>query len=96
MTEVDLNPIVEDYMRRLAAALERAPAAVRNELTTEIRGHIEEARADLVDETPADVLNILDRVGEPSQIVAIALDEARPRRRLWRRPVTWGGCPPSC
>jgi hypothetical protein len=40
---VQANPLVEDYLRRLDAAASSLPPHRRDELITEIRGHVEEA-----------------------------------------------------
>lgn len=75
MTAAHADQIISGYMRRLDAELESLPRARREELTEEIADHIEQARHELTDETDADLLTILDRVGEPAEIAG----EARSR-----------------
>ncbi len=53
----------------------RLPTGRRDEITADIREHITEARAGLAEETDADVLDLLDRVGHPADIAK----EARER-----------------
>jgi len=64
--------LVDDYLARLDTALATAPADRREEVVGEIRSHIAEERAKLVDESDTDVLNLLDRVGDPAEIAATA------------------------
>lgn len=80
--------LVSDYLERLNAALADVPPDRRNEIVGEIRSHIEEQRAALHDETDADVYNLLERVGEPSELATAARSESRspaePRRERGR------------
>jgi HAAS domain-containing protein len=78
MTAVHGNQIVAGYLKRLEAELAWLPAGRRKELTGQITDHIDEARGQLVDETDADLLSIIDRLGEPDEISA----EARARFQL--------------
>jgi len=78
MTAVHADQIVSGYLKRLEAELAWLPAGRRKELTGQITDHIDEARAQLVDETDADLLSIIDRLGEPDEISA----EARARFQL--------------
>ncbi|TMG40146.1 MAG: hypothetical protein E6H92_03300 [Chloroflexi bacterium] len=50
------------------------PQANRRELLADVSSHVEEARRQLTDETDADILNILDRLGEPSAVAADAAE----------------------
>jgi hypothetical protein len=75
MTAVHADQIVAGYLKRLEAELEWLPASRRRELTGQITDHIDEARGQLVDESDADLLSIIDRLGEPEEISA----EARAR-----------------
>jgi hypothetical protein len=67
----------DDYLRRLDAAASALPAHRREELVSEIRGHLQEAlrQAPAGDETA--VRNMLERLGPPEEIVA-ATDPAAP------------------
>jgi uncharacterized membrane protein len=62
--------LVEDYLERLDRELGDLPRERRRELAEELSGHIAEARADLDEETEADVRNLLERVGDPADIAA--------------------------
>ncbi len=78
MTAVHADQIVAGYLKRLEAELAWLPASRRKELTGQITDHIDEARGQLTDETDADLLSIIDRLGEPDEISA----EARARFQL--------------
>ncbi len=66
--------IVEGYLARLEAEGAVLPADRRRELIADVRGHITEARAGLEQETDADLLNVLDRLGQPAELVRAAMD----------------------
>lgn len=70
MTAVHADQIIEGYLARLEVAMGAAGPAARADLLAEVTSHITEARAGLANETDADVLNILDRLGEPSLLAA--------------------------
>lgn len=74
MTSPKGDAIVEAYTKRLKASLASLPAARRKELTVEISDHIAQARAQLSEESEADVLTILERLGEPEEIASEATD----------------------
>ena len=73
MTAPRADEIVAGYLARLAAALAPVPEARRLELLDELREHIAEARQALSVETDADVLNILDRLGDPADVAGAAV-----------------------
>jgi hypothetical protein len=75
MTAPHAQSIVDGYLRRLDDELRPLPSRRRQEIAEDIRAHIAEARTALAEESDADVLNILDRLGEPAEIAA----EARER-----------------
>ena len=79
MTPVKLDEIVDDYMKRLEASLASMPPGRRKELTLEISEHIAQARSQLKAETEADVLTILERLGEPDEIAVEARDGVETR-----------------
>ena len=69
-------------------ALAPVPEPRRHELLADVREHIAEARMALTDETDADLLNILDRLGDPQAMAAAEIGReddsapaARPRSR---------------
>src|SRR5712691_7869514 len=74
MTATHATQIVEGYLARLEAELAMAPADRRRELLADVRGHITEARLGLEHETDADLLNILDRLGEPAELAGEAME----------------------
>lgn len=97
MTSTGLNPLAEDYLARLDAAALGLPRAEREELVAELRAHIEtglyEASSD------ADVRNLLDALGSPTEIAAAAALEsdvgtpvrvATPDQGVERPTSRWG------
>ena len=68
----DDDQLVEDYLRELRNAARGLPADRRDELIEEITAHIAEARQS--DGSPLAVRNILDRLGDPADIVRAAAD----------------------
>jgi len=68
----DDDQLVEDYLRELRNAARGLPADRRDELIEEISTHIAEARQS--DGSPLAVRNILDRLGDPADIVRAAAD----------------------
>ena len=68
------SALVEDYLRRLDAAAAQLSPDRRSELVDGIREHIEDARrAGESDE--AGLRTVLDRLGEPLDIVAVAAED---------------------
>ena len=74
MTAPNADRIIAGYWVRLEAALAPVPLARRQELMNELRTHIAEARSRLQDETDADLLNMLDRLGDPADTAAAEID----------------------
>lgn len=72
MTAVHATQLVDAYLRRLEYELMDLPAEKRLEILEEIRGHIAEERTGNPNESDADVMNLLDRIGDPSEIAAEA------------------------
>jgi hypothetical protein len=70
--------IIAGYLTRLEAALVPVPDVRRRELLEDVRAHIAEARSALPDETDADVLNILDRLGDPADMAAAEIGRVEP------------------
>jgi hypothetical protein len=79
---VTTDPLADDYLRRLDAAASALPAHRRQELVSEIRGHLQEGlrQAPASDETA--VRNLLERLGPPEEIVSAATDPAAPTTSL--------------
>ena len=70
MNAATLHPLARDYLKRLKKAARRLPRARRKELIQEIESHLREALPAGASE--AEALNVLERLGEPAQIVAEA------------------------
>jgi hypothetical protein len=75
MTAPHADQLIEGYLARLGAAAADLSPDIRQELVSDMRAHIAEARSRETDETDATILNILDRLGEPETVVSAA----RPR-----------------
>jgi len=78
MTKQD-DPVSE-YMARVRTAAGGLPPRQRDELLRDLREHIDTARQDLPSESEAEVRDILDRLGDPFDIVEAAEDEHGSRR----------------
>lgn len=75
-------------MRRLEAAAARLPRARRAELVAEIREHISAAIREAAAAGDADVRNVLERLGQPEEIVDAA-EPSRPSRAQPRWSDPW-------
>jgi len=78
--------LIEAYLKRLAEAAEPLPAERREDLVAEVTAHIAEARAAGAT-SESDVRQMLQRLGDPADIVAEATDglvlvEQPPKLRL--------------
>jgi hypothetical protein len=71
-----IHPLARDYLKRLKKAARRLPRARRAELLEEIEAHLSEALPPGASE--AEARDVLERLGEPEQIVAEAAP-AEPR-----------------
>ena len=72
MTATHAGEIVDGYLKRLERELADLPPGRRKEVVGQIAEHIADARAELSNETDADLLTIIDRLGEPDEIAAEA------------------------
>lgn len=72
MTATHAEQLVDGYLGRLELELHDLPPERRREIVDEIRGHIAEERRTIRDESDTDLLNLLDRLGDPSEIAAEA------------------------
>lgn len=70
--------IIEDYLSRLDRAAFRLPPERRTELLDGISEHIRDARAGGGVDGQASVRSVLDRLGEPEEIVAAAWEQDAP------------------
>jgi len=68
MSAPHATAIIEGYLARLDLGLVGSDPQRRRELVEDVRGHIADARAALVDETDQDLLAICDRLGEPGEL----------------------------
>jgi hypothetical protein len=81
MNSDNLDVIVAAYFRNLEKALQPLSAPERQQLMSDIRGHVAEARAGLSEQTELAVREILERVGLPDEIAAEAIDGEAPQVR---------------
>jgi hypothetical protein len=70
MNDSSLRPLARDYLKRLNKAAANLPRARRNELLGEIELHLSEALP--VGASEAEAMTVLERLGEPAEIVAEA------------------------
>lgn len=68
MTTITLHPLAADYLERLERAARSLPRSDRRELIEEINAHLAEATNPGMSD--AEVLTVLDRLGDPEDIVA--------------------------
>jgi len=87
--QVNTDPLVEDYMRRLEAAAWALPDYRREELLAEIRAHLDEALRQVPAGDEAAVRSTLDRLGSPEEIVAAAAEPV-PAGQFFPVPPTNG------
>jgi uncharacterized membrane protein len=78
MTAPHADQIIAGYLARLEAALALLPSSRRRELVDDVAGHIAEARAGLSEEADADILTIIDRLGDPSEMAAEEMERTQP------------------
>ena len=79
MNDSSLHPLARDYLKRLKKAAASLPRARRRELIGEIESHLSEALPAGASE--AEALNVLERLGEPAEIVAEASTGQAPALR---------------
>jgi len=70
MNAATLHPLARDYLKRLKKAAAVLPRGRRGELIAEIESHLSEALPAGASE--AEARNVLERLGEPAEIVAEA------------------------
>lgn len=69
--------IVDNYLERLRKGLRGIPAKDQEDLVKEIHSHIYEAyRADPTPDDVARVLKVLDKLGEPADVISARMPEA--------------------
>ncbi len=87
MTTITLHPLATAYLERLERAARGLPRAERRELVEEINAHLAEATDPAMSD--AEVLTVLDRLGEPEDIVA-AQSPDQPTSRRGPGTAEWG------
>jgi len=70
----ELNDMVNRYLEELAGALQRLPLSRRDHLISEIREHITQMRSERPVRDRSDMEALLNRVGLPEDIAAVALE----------------------
>ena len=69
--------IVDNYLERLKKGLKGIPAKDQDELVKEINSHIYESfRADPTPDEVTRILTVLDKLGEPSDVISARMPEA--------------------
>ncbi len=71
MTTTTIHPLAADYLHRLERAARRLPRAERRELVEEISVHLAEATS--AGMSDAEMLAVLERLGDPEEIVEAQL-----------------------
>ena len=66
----DPEPQITGYLKRLDRELRQLPRERRREVVNEIAAHIAQAREATPIESEADLLTLLDRIGQPDEIAA--------------------------
>ena len=74
----DLDGMVERYLGELDRALARLPVSGRDQLVGEIREHITALRSERPARDTSDMEALLNRVGLPEDIAAVALEDMEP------------------
>ncbi|MFC7530270.1 hypothetical protein [Actinoplanes sp. GCM10030250] len=69
------DSLVKDYLAEVSRATAGLPPERRDELIRDLREHIASDRAELPDETEHNVLEILERLGDPSIIAQAAAED---------------------
>ena len=77
MTAVHAKLLVDGYLGRLELELLDLAPERRREIVDDIRAHIADERGGIQSETDADLMNLLDRLGDPAEIAAAARDGQR-------------------
>ena len=85
----DPEPEIQHYLKRLSEASRDLPVGRRRELIAEIEQHIRDALLETPVHNDAEMLTVLDRVGEPDEIVAAAGGGGQPRVVRSTTMETW-------
>jgi hypothetical protein len=76
MTAPHAEDLIDEYFTRLEDETVNLPQEVRWDLIESIEDHIADARGELAHETDADVLNLLERLGDPSDLAREAWERS--------------------
>ena len=87
MNDEERRALIQEYLDRLARELGDLPRATRDELVTDVRGHIDEAWGDSPDQSRAALLNILERLGPPESLAREARERLGLPARAERPPA---------
>lgn len=90
-----VDELVQGYLDRLHAAAAMLPADRRSDLVEGISEHIAAARAAGAAADEAAVRTLLDRLGQPEELVAAARDDGDPAAGVWPAQGTVGYGPPA-
>ena len=71
---------IENYLKKLSKVARDLPRGRRRELVAEIEQHIRDALIETPVENEAEMLTVLDRIGDPDEIVAAASGPAKVTR----------------
>ena len=82
----DLDEISAAYLNRLRAELVDLAPEDRDQIVDQVSEHIATARTALPEQTEVGVRKILERLGTPDEIAAVARVEVQPRKRRGLRP----------
>lgn len=85
--DLEVQRMIDSYLRRLENELSDVPAGARRELVEDVRAHIQEALAEAGEPSQAAVLNVLERLGEPADLAR----EERERLGLTPEPAAEQG-----
>lgn len=81
------EPEIKHYLKRLSKAARDLPRARRRELVSEIEQHIRETLIESPVDNEAEMLTLLDRLGDPEEIAAAA--SGRPEASRSTTMETW-------
>lgn len=76
----DPEPEIQRYLKRLSKAAHGLPRGRRRELVAEIEQHIHDALLETPVDNEAEMLTVLDRIGDPEEIAGAASGPARVTR----------------
>jgi hypothetical protein len=81
------EPEIQHYLERLSKAARDLPRGRRRELVAEIEQHVRDALSETPIDSQAEMLTVLDRIGDPEEIATAAID--RPKVTRSTTMETW-------